>query len=96
MNNNDEYGVLLWIIGLFRQEFEATGQKTPYESCVVKFKDKLNTIKLYNALCISNQNISESCIQAILNYGVEIHIKTTKKISLLIVPFTTELYLRYL
>lgn len=45
-------------------------KKTHYESMTysVIFKDRINAIKFYDALCISNENISENCIPAILNY----------------------------
>lgn len=32
--------------------------KNPYELCCVILKDRINALKLYDALCISSRNIS--------------------------------------
>lgn len=76
---------IIWIlIRLFRQEF----RETPYESCCVIFKDKINAMEFYDAICCYASNIElflEICFQAILNSGVGIH--TTSKIYKQVVPF---------
>lgn len=50
--------LLIWILDLFQQEFGAPDKKN-HESCCVIFEDRINAIKPYDALCISNRNNSE-------------------------------------